>query len=478
MRLADVCAEVTSAEAERAEAGRDWWPLAIGWAVDGEVPARPAVVARPTDTAQVAAVLALCHQARVPGDRRRRTERGVRRVGAALRRRGPRRLRPGRRDGGRRRLPDRRRPGRHLRARCRDGAPGRSRAHPRALAAVDGPLDRRRLAGLSRRRPVLDPVREDRGHGHRPRGGAGRRPGDPHRRHRAPRRPPGPTSPSCSWAAKAPSGSSPRLGSGCTRCPRARVGGPSASPRSPTGSMPAAGSCAAVPRRPCSGSTTQTESGRSFDRPDTSVLVVLDEADPGLLDATLAVVDEECAGRRAARRGTGRALAGPPQRRVGPGPAVAGGDRGRHHRDVGPLGGAPRALPRVLDALRRLEGTLAASAHQSHAYADGACLYFTFAGRHGRPATERHRRPARPASGPSATTGAAWDAVTERHRGRRRGHQPPPRHRPQPGALPARRPRAGASTCWPRSSRPSTRAASSTRASSGLPAPSAPVPWP
>ncbi len=32
----------------------------------GQVPARPAVVARPTDTAQVAAVLALCHEARVP----------------------------------------------------------------------------------------------------------------------------------------------------------------------------------------------------------------------------------------------------------------------------------------------------------------------------------------------------------------------------------------------------------------------------
>ena len=34
-----------------------------------------------------------------------------------------------------------------------------------------------------------------------------------------------------------------------------------------------------------------TESGRSFDQPDTNVLVVLDEADPALVDATLAVVD-------------------------------------------------------------------------------------------------------------------------------------------------------------------------------------------
>jgi alkyldihydroxyacetonephosphate synthase len=44
-----------------------------------------------------------------------------------------------------------------------------------------------------------------------------------------------------------------------------------------------------------------------------------------------------------------------------------------------------RALPgiyaRAVDALNRIDGTIAASAHQSHAYTDGACLYFTFAGR-------------------------------------------------------------------------------------------------
>ena len=31
-------------------------------------------------------------------------------------------------------------------------------------------------------------------------------------------------------------------------------------------------------------------------------------------------------------------------------------------------------------ALQETPGTIAASAHQSHAYLDGACLYFTFAG--------------------------------------------------------------------------------------------------
>jgi len=65
-RLRAVCAEVTLDDSARAEAGRDWWPLAIRWATRGSVPARPAAVARPRDAAQVADVLAACHDARVP----------------------------------------------------------------------------------------------------------------------------------------------------------------------------------------------------------------------------------------------------------------------------------------------------------------------------------------------------------------------------------------------------------------------------
>ena len=38
-----------------------------------------------------------------------------------------------------------------------------------------------------------------------------------------------------------------------------------------------------------------TESQRNFELTGTCALIVLDEADPGLLAATLAVVDEECA---------------------------------------------------------------------------------------------------------------------------------------------------------------------------------------
>ncbi len=65
-RLADACDTVSVLDDDRAEAGRDWWPLAIGWAAAGAVPSRPALVARPTDTAQVSAVVALCDAAQVP----------------------------------------------------------------------------------------------------------------------------------------------------------------------------------------------------------------------------------------------------------------------------------------------------------------------------------------------------------------------------------------------------------------------------
>ncbi len=64
-RLAAICPVDDSDEA-RSGHGADWWPLAMRWAAGGEVPSLPAVVASPVDAAQVAAVLAVCSQARVP----------------------------------------------------------------------------------------------------------------------------------------------------------------------------------------------------------------------------------------------------------------------------------------------------------------------------------------------------------------------------------------------------------------------------
>ena len=59
-------ATVDADPAVRAEASRDWWPLAIGWALDNELPARADVVVRPRTTEQVAAVLRICNEAAVP----------------------------------------------------------------------------------------------------------------------------------------------------------------------------------------------------------------------------------------------------------------------------------------------------------------------------------------------------------------------------------------------------------------------------
>ena len=64
-QLSAVCSTITDVDTV-ADASRDWWPLAMHWALQGEVLQRASVVARPTSTAQVSAVLRQCHAAGVP----------------------------------------------------------------------------------------------------------------------------------------------------------------------------------------------------------------------------------------------------------------------------------------------------------------------------------------------------------------------------------------------------------------------------
>lgn len=64
--LAATGAEVVVERGERVEASRDWWPLALTWALDGEVAQVAGAVVRPASVDQVAAVLAVCDGARVP----------------------------------------------------------------------------------------------------------------------------------------------------------------------------------------------------------------------------------------------------------------------------------------------------------------------------------------------------------------------------------------------------------------------------
>ncbi len=65
-RLRSVCADVVTDAGATAEASRDWWPLAMIWATEGQVPNRAAAVARPTTVAEVSAVVALCNETGVP----------------------------------------------------------------------------------------------------------------------------------------------------------------------------------------------------------------------------------------------------------------------------------------------------------------------------------------------------------------------------------------------------------------------------
>jgi len=111
------------------------------------------------------------------------------------------------------------------------------------------------------------------------------------------------------------------------------------------------------------------------------VLLVLDEGDRALVEASLAVVAEE-----AGALGT-------------PGDVEAVGRWLEHRNDVSALGQAVSAgvvvdtceiaarwsaLPTIHAAavagFMDLPGAAFISCHQSHAYPDGACLYFTFAG--------------------------------------------------------------------------------------------------
>ena len=62
----DGAAEVTTEVTATAEASRDWWPLALHWALDGAVPRRAAAVVRPASTRAVAEIVSAAAADGVP----------------------------------------------------------------------------------------------------------------------------------------------------------------------------------------------------------------------------------------------------------------------------------------------------------------------------------------------------------------------------------------------------------------------------
>ncbi|MDP9074029.1 MAG: FAD-binding oxidoreductase, partial [Actinomycetota bacterium] len=148
------------------------------------------------------------------------------------------------------------------------------------------------------------------------------------------------------------------------------------------------------------------ESSGHFATATGCVLIVLDEADPALVDATMALVDQECTGAE-------RLDDGLVQRWIEGRQDVSALETVIRHgltADTVEVAARWSALPglyqEVVGVVGAIDGTIAVSAHQSHTYSDGACLYFTFVGH--------------PASGGAAGAVAnaadtyyrrAWDAI-------------------------------------------------------------------
>jgi alkyldihydroxyacetonephosphate synthase len=126
-----------------------------------------------------------------------------------------------------------------------------------------------------------------------------------------------------------------------------------------------------------------TEAKRTYSTPDgMNVLLAYDEGDRAFVELALRVVDDVCeeAGcddlpdelvdHWLERRNDVAAL----EALISRGYVVDTMEVAARWRDL------PAIYDATVEALLGVPGTIAASAHQSHSYPDGACLYFTFAG--------------------------------------------------------------------------------------------------
>jgi alkyldihydroxyacetonephosphate synthase len=396
-RLGDACSEVSTDAATLNESSRDWWPLAMHWALGQEVPARAAAVARPADAAEVAAVLRVCSETAVPVTVAAGRS-GV--CGASIPIHGGVLLDLCRLDG----IVDVDRTS--LVVDVRAGTFGDvfedtlRQEHqitcghwPQsiALSTVGGWLACRGAGQLSTRYGKiedivtgLDVVLADGRTIHT--GGAPR-------------------------AAVGPDLTQLFVGSegtlGVITGARLRAHPlPPAERRAAYGFAEFTDGLDACRRILQRGGTPavlrlydSTEANRSYQTGDRAVLLVLDEGDAGIVDATLAIVASECAAaepldeglldRWLEHRNDVSALEALTRRGV----VVDTMEIAGRWRDL------PRIYERAREAILGVEGALVASAHQSHSYIDGACLYFTFAGNPGD-------------APPDVFYRAAWDAGT------------------------------------------------------------------
>src|SRR5262249_42117832 len=126
-----------------------------------------------------------------------------------------------------------------------------------------------------------------------------------------------------------------------------------------------------------------TEADRSYKTGSVHLVLARDEGDPVIVDAAMRVLAEEAKAIGAQTMDDGLV------------------DQWVEHRNdvaalealisrgfvvdtmevAGRWADLPRMYADTVAALQSVPGTLAASAHQSHSYLDGGCLYFTFAGK-------------------------------------------------------------------------------------------------
>jgi alkyldihydroxyacetonephosphate synthase len=141
------------------------------------------------------------------------------------------------------------------------------------------------------------------------------------------------------------------------------------------------------------------ESNRNHGTEGTHDLLVLDEGEPGLVDAGMAVVAEECAGAATLDVGLVDHWLGKRNDVAALEALITRGYVVDTMEITGPWAALPAIYAAATEAIRAVEGTLVASAHQSHSYTDGGCLYFTFAAQVA-------------AEGRDAYYRAAWEAGT------------------------------------------------------------------
>ncbi len=64
--ISKACSKVSTDPRDLVEAGRDWWPYSLHWALENQVPALAQVIASPANAREVADVLRACTEAQVP----------------------------------------------------------------------------------------------------------------------------------------------------------------------------------------------------------------------------------------------------------------------------------------------------------------------------------------------------------------------------------------------------------------------------